>query len=291
MKRQVMQQFRPPRSRGKEIASNADVSDVETLQGKDNTTRRSPRRKGKEDSKVHVVPYKKGIKMMSEREVQEVTDHGEVLRWSEDSGPDVEEVSSEDDTQFGVVWERFLIPETEEDAIERTGEDINAIKRTGVETDGTTDREDVNAHGTRWRIEARVQRAASIPVNDESTSSHASSPCLSEFEEFLSKAQKSKQAHKALPNDVFWENVLEAEKKRLEDDINSRTVSVEDIMLGTSTEEVALNIEESCSRCCQPRYACCNSVPGRQVVKSEEEKGTEIPLDLRNRFGADWCCL
>ena len=218
MKRQVMQQFRPPRSRAQERASSAEVRGAETLEGKGCTIRRSPRRKGKQDSKVHVVPYKKGIKMMSEREVQEVTDHGEVLRWSEDSGPDVEEASSEDETQFGVVWERFVIKETEEDAIERTGEESNnAIERTGEETDGTTDREDLNADGTRWRIEARVQRAASIPVNDESASSHASSPCLSEFEEFLSKAQKSKQAHKALPNDVFWENVLEAEKKKLED--------------------------------------------------------------------------
>jgi hypothetical protein len=215
MKRLVMQQFRPPRSRAQERASNAEVSDVETLQGKGHTIRRSPRRKGKQDSKVHVVPYKKGIKMMSEREVQEVIDHGEVLRWSEDSGPDVEEASSEDETQFGVVWERFVIKETEEDAIERTGEESNnAIERTGEDIDARTDRDDVNADdGTRWRIEARVERAASIPVIDESASSHASSPCLSEFEEFLSKAQKSTRDKQVLTNDVFWENVLQAEKK------------------------------------------------------------------------------
>ncbi len=37
---------------------------------------------------------------------------------------------------------------------------------------------------------------------------------------------------------------MEAEKKRLEDDTNSRTVTVEDIMLSTTTEEAAvLNTE------------------------------------------------
>jgi hypothetical protein len=127
-----------------------------------------------------------------------MTDHGEVLRWSEDSQPDVElleedKALSEDETQFGVVRERFVIKETEEDAIERTGE----------ESEARTDREDVNSNGARWKIEARVEREASTSVNDESLSSHESSPCLSEFEEFQSKAQKHKRGQKALSNDAY----------------------------------------------------------------------------------------
>jgi hypothetical protein len=191
-----MQQFRPPRSRAQKTASNEELSDVETRHGKGDATRRSPRRKGNQDSKVHVIRYIKGIKMMSEREAQEMTDHGEVLRWSEDSEPDVElleqdkesgpadQASSEDETQLVVVWERFVIKETEEDAIKRTGEDSEA----------RTDREELDTNGARWTIEARRERASSMAANDESLSSHGSSPCLSEFEAFLTKAQeKSKR--------------------------------------------------------------------------------------------------
>ena len=84
-----------------------------------------------------------------------MTDHGEVLRWSEDSEPDVElleqdkesgpadQASSEDETQLVVVWERFVIKETEEGAIERTGEDSEA--RTDREELGKDDTNSVHA--------------------------------------------------------------------------------------------------------------------------------------------------
>ena len=62
---------------------------------------------------------------MSEREANETAEHGEVLRWSTDSGEDeypqvtVETVEqtmtdSEEPTEFGVVWERFVIKETQD---------------------------------------------------------------------------------------------------------------------------------------------------------------------------------
>ena len=66
MKRQVMQPFRAPR-KGKAQSS---------------PTRQSPRRGQKQDQEVHVVPYIKGIRMMSDREATECAQHGEVLRWS-----------------------------------------------------------------------------------------------------------------------------------------------------------------------------------------------------------------
>jgi hypothetical protein len=76
------------------------------------------------DKEVHAIPYKKGIKMMSEREVDECAEHGEVLRWSTDSGEDVypqpvlesvhlQASDSEEPAEFGVVWERFVIQETD----------------------------------------------------------------------------------------------------------------------------------------------------------------------------------
>jgi hypothetical protein len=129
MKRQVMQPFRPPRSGAQKKGLVQDTSDVEARQAKGNTTRRSPRRKGKSDKAVHVIPFIKGIKMMSEREATKTAQHGEVLRWSSGSEEDVElmgqvtqsgqrdKTESEDETEFGVVWERFVVKETEGDDI------------------------------------------------------------------------------------------------------------------------------------------------------------------------------
>ena len=54
-------------------------NDIETRSDNASPARRSPRRKGKSETEVHVVPYVKGIKMMSERESQEMAQHGEVL--------------------------------------------------------------------------------------------------------------------------------------------------------------------------------------------------------------------
>ncbi len=54
-------------------------------------------------------PYPRGIKLMSEREADEVARHGEVLRWSSDSDDEKTKDSvsdSEDPTELGVVWER-----------------------------------------------------------------------------------------------------------------------------------------------------------------------------------------
>ena len=91
---------------------------------KSTATRQSPRRKDKQEKEVHSIPCKKGIKMMSERESDEMAQHGEVLRWSTESSDneypqiDVQAAAlatsdSEEPTEFGVVWERFVIKETE----------------------------------------------------------------------------------------------------------------------------------------------------------------------------------
>jgi hypothetical protein len=104
MKRQVMQPFRAPRRGGKamirQVIKESQAIDespgkakggVKALSVKASTPRRSPRKTGKHDTeKVHSIPYKKGIKMMSEREASECAEHGEVLRWSTDSGEDEE---------------------------------------------------------------------------------------------------------------------------------------------------------------------------------------------------------
>ncbi len=153
MNRQVLQPFRAPRNRGDTTQArvhrkdnSAHFKEMERWMDKNLTgegvgskvseakkgrpaktsaTRRSAISKDKQDTEVHSIPCKKGIKMMSERECDEMLEHGEVLRWNTDSGEDeypqidgqsTEKVpsDSEEPTEFGVVWERFLIKETED---------------------------------------------------------------------------------------------------------------------------------------------------------------------------------
>jgi hypothetical protein len=58
------------------------------------TVRRSVRQTDKmTNDKPTIIPFRKGIKLMSEREANECARHGEVLRWSSDS--DHEEVCKE----------------------------------------------------------------------------------------------------------------------------------------------------------------------------------------------------
>jgi hypothetical protein len=94
--------------------------EVKALSGKASAPRRSPRKTGKQDTEVHSIPYKKGLRMMSEREASECAQHGEVLRWITDSGEDevypqpilqlVEEdaLDSEGPTEFRGVWEQVV---------------------------------------------------------------------------------------------------------------------------------------------------------------------------------------
>jgi hypothetical protein len=71
-----MRPFKAPRNRKELSSPNVQAS----------PTRQSPRRQGKSDKEVHVVPFKKGIRMVSYREATEMSKHGEVLRYSTDSG-------------------------------------------------------------------------------------------------------------------------------------------------------------------------------------------------------------
>ncbi len=173
-----------------------------------------------------------------------MTDHGEVLRWSSNSEAEVElleqnkesgladKAVSEDETKFGVVWERFIIKETEGDAIDR----ISEVSET------RTDWDELDANGARWTIEARVECAASLGGKDETISSKGNSPCLFEFEAFLGRAEATKGRQKTMNSDAYWVHVLETEKKRLEDDQMTRLVSVEDIVVGANSEDDELPI-------------------------------------------------
>jgi hypothetical protein len=105
---------------------------------------------------------------MSEREANECSEHGEVLRWSTDSSEDeypqlpCETEESEEPTEFGVAWERFVIRETE---------DMHG----GLPTTGSV-------------ISTATHDTTGICSSNEASSSTAppivteQSPCMSEYE-------------------------------------------------------------------------------------------------------------
>ncbi len=226
-----MQPFRAPRNRlQKKIETRSDKSEAE----------------------VHVVPYIKGLRMMSDREATEMAQHGEVLRWSSDSEGEDEgesrktdcnvqdEVESEEPTEFGVVWERLVIPETEACEIDQTGD----------ESDGKTERDEVDGNGSHFTIESRKERALVFGEDKTMTSSTAASPCMHEFESFLEGRAKlnldsvepeaaMNSKHKTMSNNDFWQGVLESEQKRLATDVETRTVAVEEILLGGASDDDA----------------------------------------------------
>jgi hypothetical protein len=117
-----------------------------------------------------------------------------VLRWSSDSEGEDEEgsnktdlnvqdaVESEEPTEFGVVWERFVVPETEACDIDRTGD----------ESDGKTERDELVGNGSHWTIEARKERVVVLGEDKSKTSSTSASPCMHEFETFLERRGKVK---------------------------------------------------------------------------------------------------
>ncbi len=172
MKRQVMQPFRTPRKRSQ---------------------KKSETRSDKCEAEVHVVPYIKGLRMMSDREATEMAQRGEVLRWSSDSEGEDEggsnktdcnvqdEVESEEPTEFGVVWERFVIPETEACDIDRTGD----------EGDGKTERDELDGNGSHWTIEARKERVVVLGEDERKTSSTSAFPCMQESKRFWREEARS----------------------------------------------------------------------------------------------------
>ncbi len=217
-----MQPFRAPRSRTPKKGSVEQESDSEARLGKASPTRQSPRHQGKQDKEVHVVPYLKGIKMMSYRESQETAQYGEVLRWSSDSEGETaaqqDTTDSEEPTELGVVWERLVIKETQHSA---------------------RDIVDMNGNGTTFTIEARDDRSALVNGNVEANSSKAASPSLSEFEAFLSQAHVRDVAKKKMTaTDVYyWENLLQGDKERLANDNNARMIPVDCILVGEGSED------------------------------------------------------
>jgi hypothetical protein len=149
------------------------------------TVRRSARQTDiKTNEKPTIIPFRKGIRMMIEREAGEMSIHGEVLRWS--SGSDEQEISkaknstvnvdsdSEEPTEFGVVWERY---------------DANN-KKDGITKPLEVVLESEEERASSWSSADNPSRSNE---KDEAPPSVASSPHLSEFEALLERLEHAKK--------------------------------------------------------------------------------------------------
>jgi hypothetical protein len=154
------------------------------------TVRRSARQTDKNtNDKPTIIPYNKGIRMMSEREANECARHGEVSRWSSDSDENEDkkaknttvnvdsDTSSEEPTEFGVVWERY---------------DANN------KLDGSTKPVEVviEIEDDRPNSSSSAESPSRSNGKDVAPPSAASSPHLSEFEALLERLQNEKNVAK-----------------------------------------------------------------------------------------------
>ena len=230
--RKVMQPFKAPRNRKEPYSPKVQAS----------PTRQSPRRQGNPDKEVHVVPFKKGIKMLSYREAIEMAEHGEVLRYSTDSGSeggvDLNDVAeSEGETQL--VCRSWVVKETQ---IETQSDN---------ESEAKTDREEFNGNGERWSFEARIDRSPVAHSSQAPSKATAASPNIIEFEAFLEQDVAPQQpppnvetlvqgkGKKLSKNDAYWEGVLASEKLRLKGVSETTLTSVDAMMVGSSSDEEA----------------------------------------------------
>ena len=172
MRRRVSEPFQAPRQ-AKETTGNVRRSARQT----DKTTHDKPT----------IIPFRKGIKLMSEREANKCARHGEVLRWSSDSDENEDkkgknttvnvDSDSEEPTEFGVVWERY--------------DEIN-------KQDGSTKQVEVviDIEDDKPKASSTAESPSRGNGKDVAPPSAASSPHLSEFEALLERLQNEKNVAK-----------------------------------------------------------------------------------------------
>jgi hypothetical protein len=87
-----------------------------------------------------------------------------------------------------------------------------------------------------------------VGQDDGKISSTSASPSILEFETYLEKQGQGrpndvaevaamKSRPKSMCNNEFWQGVLESEQLRLANDVQTRTVAVDDILLGGSSDD------------------------------------------------------
>jgi hypothetical protein len=88
-------------------------------------------------------------------------------------------------------------------------------------------------NGQRFSIEANAERSPVTHHTKPAIASNTASPSCSDFEAFLDKVAV-KQSSK---NDAYWEICLEREKQRLATDLGTRMITVNDMLLGDSSDD------------------------------------------------------
>jgi hypothetical protein len=180
---------------------------------------------------------------------------------TQEATPDLFQASSQEETALGTVWKPWIEktwvikekqhPEEEAKEKESVYVRLDSITETGDEHEARMDREQLasprnGCNLTLARVNALVDEgvecvrgsltlAASTQL--QGSQSVVPSPNLSEFEGFLGameaiRKEIPKKRPSNMSNDEWWNSVLEAEKQRCKDDVNSRQVEIDDILLG-----------------------------------------------------------
>jgi hypothetical protein len=180
--------------------------------------------------------------MMSYREASEMSEHGEVLRYSTDSGSEGgvalnDLADSEGPTEL--VCTRWVVKETQEADI------IHSDNESGSKTD----RDEFDGNGERWSFEARSDRSPVAHSSQDPMKKTTASPNILEFETYLEYGFAPRQplenvatlatgtGKKKSKNDEFWEGVLASEKLRLQKLSDTTLRSVDAMMVGSSSDE------------------------------------------------------
>ncbi len=131
---------------------------------------------------------------------------------------------SEEETALGLVCVPWVIKETQYNDME---EQIDNGKH------------DKGDNGKQSAIEDEAARSFVVHPEQPVISSTVASPSCSEFEAFLDRASVAAGVpkNKMSKTDVYWENVLQSEKERFTLEHVERDISVDDIMLGDSSDD------------------------------------------------------
>ncbi len=187
---------------------------------------------------------------------------------------DVLLMKSQEDTELGVIWETFRMPETQHPE----GNHAQEILETGEERDERIDREEMARPGNGCRLTLAMVDAAAdegahlvrlaLPreasPDGEMAASEAASPCISDFGRYLGAREELQRRYDEegkgdtallqlqrpanMSNEDWWASVLASEQRRLEVDQNSRLVEIDDILLDAGSSDDDLPIAGTLKR-------------------------------------------
>jgi hypothetical protein len=150
---------------------------------------------------------------------------------------------SEEPTALGVLCERYVIKETEQAVANKRGEyklweTVRDGKETGEEWEARADKEEMERSGPDCWTMAK-ERALAEEDYVPHQCSKVLSPSLSDFEAYLDKCEAARNHIPQDDSDAGWEATDIGPRPGVEsfDDLNTRIIAVEDILLQESSDE------------------------------------------------------